>query len=78
MRFMGAPPHPKNTPRMPLQRLPVGLADRVSGHPDALAVEGHVGLAVVEVVFDAAADEETAVGGDGDVAGVVEAVDVGA
>jgi hypothetical protein len=62
---------------MPLQRLPVRLADGVSGHPDALAVEGHVGLAVVEVVLEAAADEEAAVGGDGDVAVVVEAVDVG-
>jgi hypothetical protein len=63
---------------VPLQRLPVGLADGVSGHPDALVVEGHVGFAVVEVVLEAAADEEAAVGGDGDVAGVEEAVDVGA
>jgi hypothetical protein len=63
---------------VPLQRLPVRLADGVSRHPDALAVEGHVGLAVVEVVLEAAADEEAAVGGDGDVAGVEETVDVGA
>lgn len=41
-------------------------------------MEGHVGLAVVEVVLEAAADEEAAVGGDGYVAGVEEAVDVGA
>jgi hypothetical protein len=73
------PPSPqKHRLRVPLQRLPVRLADWVAGHPDALAVEGHVGLAVVEVVLQAAADEEAAVGGDSDVALVVEAVDVGA
>ena len=42
-------------------------------HPDPLSVEGEVGLAVVEVVFEAAADEEAAVGRHGDVAGVEEA-----
>jgi len=63
---------------VPLQRLPVRLADGVTRHPDALTVEGHVGLAVVEVVLEAAADEEATVGGDGDVAGVEETVDVGA
>lgn len=67
----------KHRIRMPLQRLPVRLADRVSGHPDLLVVEGHVGLAVVEVGFQAAADEEAAIGSDGDVALVEEAVDVG-
>jgi hypothetical protein len=41
-------------------------------------MEGHVRLAVVEVVLEPAADEEAAVGVDGDVAGVEEAVDVGA
>jgi len=63
---------------MPLQRLPIGLAEGISGHPDALVVERHVGLAVVEVVLEAPADQEAAVRGDGDVALVVEAVDVGA
>jgi hypothetical protein len=34
----------KHPLRMPLQRLLVRLADGIFGHPDALAVEGHVGL----------------------------------
>jgi len=42
--------------RVPLQRLPVGLTDRISGHPDALAMEGHIGLAVVEVVLEPTAN----------------------
>lgn len=61
-----------------MPRQPVRLAGGIPGEPDPLAVEGEVGLAVVEVVFEAAADEEAAVGGHGDVALVEEAVDVGA
>lgn len=62
---------------MPLQRLSVGLADGISGHPDALVVEGHVGLAVVEIILEATADEKAALRSHGHIAGVVEAVDIG-
>ncbi len=63
---------------MPFQSLPARLALCIPRHPDPLPVEGHVGLAVAEVVLEAAADEEAAVGGDGDVAGVEKTVDIGA
>ena len=63
---------------MPLQNPLVRPVHRIAWHPDPLVVEGHVGLAIVEIVLEPVADEEAAVGGDGDVAGIEEAVDVGA
>jgi hypothetical protein len=57
---INSPLTPKTPPPNATPAPPVRLADRGSGHPDALAVEGHVGLAVVEVVLEAAADEEAA------------------
>ena len=55
-------------------RLRVGGA----GRPDGLAVVLVVDLAVVVVLAEPAADAELVVRGDGDVAAVEEAVDVGA
>ena len=63
---------------MPLQRRPIRPPHRVRRRDDLLPVQLVVVPAVLELLADAAADFEAEVGGDGDVAGVEEAVDVAA
>src|SRR4029077_1659951 len=79
MRFVGlieSSPQ-KHALRVRRQRISIRSAGGVSWHPDTLVVRAADALAVVEVILEAAADEEAAVRGDGDVALIVEAMDVG-
>lgn len=62
---------------MPLQSRAARPPSRISRHPDPLPIKWHVWLPIVEIVLEPAAHEETAIGGDGHVSLVKEAVDVG-
>ena len=54
------------------------MVERSTRHGDGAAGEALVLAAVVEVAREVVAHAEAIVGRDGDVAGVVEAVDIGA
>lgn len=62
---------------MPLDQLRIGFFDQVSRREYLLPVEWVVGSAVVVVVLEAATDLEMMMAGDGNVALVEEAVNVG-
>ena len=62
---------------MPLQEFPFWSILVASGNPDLLSLVGIVRLAVVEVILQFPADKESVIRSDGDVATVIESMDVG-
>ena len=63
---------------MPLEEFGVGLVGGVGGDADGAAVVAVVVAAVVELLFDAAADFDMHVRGYGDVAFVEQGVEIAA
>src|SRR5450756_1391170 len=69
---------PEHLGRVAVEQLRIGLVDERARHGDGAAGDALVLAAVMEVVGEVVADAKTVVGRDGDVAGVVETVDIGA
>jgi hypothetical protein len=61
---------------MPLQRPQIRLITSISGHPDALPMEGHIWLTVIKIVLETMADHKAAVRGHCDVTRIEEPVNV--